>query len=491
MSVVDVTAPQPRPKRGLLDAVLLALLLFGVYAKTPIGALAETGVRVALGDPHRPSLFASFRGRETEVRLSAPQLETGLLASLTFPDEVVAASKRTGVDPELLVSLISASGGCNEKGCTLKTPPHLGDLLDAPDQPKTSAILPVAIALGIANEQLGDLSLAVEALYVGVVPAQRARDQARATGLDFPEEIESHATFYSPMIRRGVLQEALAVLALHRLRTLAWPADPRFRISSPFGERVHPVLGTKRFHNGVDLAVPTGTPLFSPAKVKVRRASRDSVSGNYLKISHGFGIESTFCHMSLLDVSQGARVERKARVGLSGATGRVTGPHLHYILRIAGKAVDPEKYGYAPTRKRGGAPPPNGASTAAAPTSKQPPPPATRQHAKSGSLPSSDSAAKKQAPGKTHDEKVTTRPPSSAAADGGSTRTSPSPAAHGDDRATTTPHAPAPSLDDGGPPTTTPAAPSHDDSGNTTRPPDLPSQPARSAPSTPASDGGS
>ena len=112
------------------------------------------------------------------------------------------------------------------------------------------------------------------------------------------------------------------------------------------------MLGTKKFHNGTDLAVPTGTPLRAVQRGVVSRARRDSTCGNYVKINYGFGIESTYCHMSEIGIAQDTRVSREQNVGKSGATGRVTGPHLHYILRVNGDPVDAEMYGASPKRKK-------------------------------------------------------------------------------------------------------------------------------------------
>jgi len=350
----SVTAPQapPATPRGLFDALLCVLLVYGVYAATPIGALTELAVRKALGQEHRPSLFATFRGRDTTVDMDTVSFDETRLARGPYPAAIVDAAQKSGVPTEVIAAVIAAHGTCDGKGCTVDTPPNLEVLLgESFNAPRASA-LDVGAALKKARASLGaDPLLAVEALYVPPDALARAVSQAEATGLRGANELAVHAQFLSPGIRRGPMQNAVRVLALHRLQTLHWPVSSDKPITSPFGDRIHPVLKTKKFHNGTDIGIPTGTPLLSAHRGVIARASRDSVSGNYVKIDHGFGIETTYCHMSEIQVEEADAVEQAQVIGLSGATGRVTGPHLHYILRLEAKPVDPQAYGDVPPRR--------------------------------------------------------------------------------------------------------------------------------------------
>jgi murein DD-endopeptidase MepM/ murein hydrolase activator NlpD len=355
VSTAELAAPaEPRRRRrhGLLDATLAALLLFGVYSKTPCGALPVWAVRTYNGQP-TPNLLATFTGRETAVEITAPDFERGLLASREFPPPLLEAANAAGADPELLVSYLAATGDkCEENDCVVAAPPRLGQALETYVVTPTAKLTDVAQGLAIYSKRLGSAELGLEALYVGETLVERAVAQAEASGLDAPRDVEVHSQFFSANTRRGPLQNALRVLALHRLRTLAWPADDKWRISSPYGWRVHPKLNKRKFHNGTDIATPTGTPLLSGHDGKIVRRGRDSVSGNWIKVDLGFAIESTYCHLSEIDVDKDQRVARKQVVGKAGATGRVTGPHLHYILRINDETVDAEMYGESPSRKR-------------------------------------------------------------------------------------------------------------------------------------------
>lgn len=112
-------------------------------------------------------------------------------------------------------------------------------------------------------------------------------------------------------------------------------------ITSAFGG--HRVFNgeVRSYHRGVDLRAPTGTPIRALAAGKVVIAEEMYYSGNVVFIDHGLGAVSSYGHMSRIDVRPGDRVTAGQQIGLSGATGRVTGPHLHLGLNILGQAVDP------------------------------------------------------------------------------------------------------------------------------------------------------
>ena len=112
-------------------------------------------------------------------------------------------------------------------------------------------------------------------------------------------------------------------------------------LSSSYGMRTHPVLGGRRAHKGVDLAMPTGTPIYATADGTISRADWYSGYGLYVAIEHGGEIQTRYGHMSRLGVLPGQRVRRGAVIGYVGTTGLSTGPHLHYEMRIDGLAVDP------------------------------------------------------------------------------------------------------------------------------------------------------
>lgn len=128
------------------------------------------------------------------------------------------------------------------------------------------------------------------------------------------------------------------------------------RISSGFGRRKHPVLGYTKQHLGTDFAAPTGTPILAAGNGIIERSSRYGSYGNYVRIRHANGYKTAYAHMSRYGrgVKQGRRVKQGQIIGYVGATGRVTGAHLHYEVMLNGKKVNPLRIKVPTGRKLGG-----------------------------------------------------------------------------------------------------------------------------------------
>ncbi|WP_340588332.1 M23 family metallopeptidase [Erythrobacter alti] len=116
------------------------------------------------------------------------------------------------------------------------------------------------------------------------------------------------------------------------------------RLTSGFGMRDHPILRRRARHNGVDLAAPRGTPVYATADGIVEMAQYYSSYGNYVQIGHGSDIETRYAHLSSYTVSAGEQVRIGDLIGYVGSTGRSTGPHLHYEVRVANDPVNPIPY---------------------------------------------------------------------------------------------------------------------------------------------------
>ena len=115
-------------------------------------------------------------------------------------------------------------------------------------------------------------------------------------------------------------------------------------LTSAYGMRTHPVLGGRRAHKGVDLAGPVGTPVHATADGIVSRASWFSSYGLYVSLEHSNDIQTRYAHMSRLNVAEGQSVKKGEIIGFIGTTGRSTGPHLHYEVRVHGESVNPVPY---------------------------------------------------------------------------------------------------------------------------------------------------
>lgn len=116
------------------------------------------------------------------------------------------------------------------------------------------------------------------------------------------------------------------------------------RISSEYGYRIHPILKKQQFHNGIDMAADTGTPILAAYTGTVTAAGYSDTMGNYIMINHGDGIYTIYMHASALYVSKGAEVSRGQKIAAVGSTGRSTGPHLHFSVRINGEYTSPWNY---------------------------------------------------------------------------------------------------------------------------------------------------
>lgn len=123
-----------------------------------------------------------------------------------------------------------------------------------------------------------------------------------------------------------------------------WPAPSYTRISDDYGNRIHPTLGVQQFHNGVDMAAPSGSPILAAYDGEVVAAAYNNSMGNYIMIDHGDGLYTIYMYASALYVSKGAHVARGDQIAAVGSTGRSTGPHLHFSVRLNGSYVSPWNY---------------------------------------------------------------------------------------------------------------------------------------------------
>lgn len=124
-----------------------------------------------------------------------------------------------------------------------------------------------------------------------------------------------------------------------------FPAPSYTRLSSPFGGRTHPISGKYKFHKGVDLSAPAGSPILAAAPGKVIRAGNTNNGyGNHVLIDHGGGVVTLYGHASKLLVSKGQMVVAGQQIAKVGSTGQSTGNHLHFEVQLNGKVVNPAPY---------------------------------------------------------------------------------------------------------------------------------------------------
>ncbi len=172
---------------------------------------------------------------------------------------------------------------------------------------------------------------------------ETAAPEPEATSAPTPEpepEVE-HVDYDGPALPDNTTMDKYSLSAVGVEETvtpaLGW-------VSSPFGWREHPVDGEERFHNGVDLAVNTGTDVLAFAAGTVDYIGDSPEYGLYLQLSHAGGLKTFYCHCSQLCVQQGQSVAAGEKVAESGDTGNATGPHLHFEMKLNGVRLNPIYY---------------------------------------------------------------------------------------------------------------------------------------------------
>lgn len=181
-------------------------------------------------------------------------------------------------------------------------------------------------------------------------------------------ESTDFADSYLPMHRQELLARKMHNF-LHQLNTEArleevrqqelmhvirsnqdlWAATPSIWpvqgwVSSPFGARTSPFTGKREFHKGLDISAPSGTPIYAPAKGNVIFTGRDGGYGLSMMVDHGSGIKTRYAHLHSIAIKRGQKVTRGELIAYVGSTGRSTGPHLHYEVRLNGVPVNPMRY---------------------------------------------------------------------------------------------------------------------------------------------------
>jgi murein DD-endopeptidase MepM/ murein hydrolase activator NlpD len=175
-------------------------------------------------------------------------------------------------------------------------------------------------------EEMPDSGTATGGPFVSAAAASTPR--AGVSGIE---------AFERQMARWEALQDAVFSLPLVAPMT-------HYRLSSSFGGRKDPINGRAARHDGIDLAGPMRSPIYASAPGRVVHAGWKGALGRTVEIDHGNGILTRYAHLQRTSVKRGQKVSFGQKIGQLGTSGRSTGPHLHYEIRVNGKAVDPEKF---------------------------------------------------------------------------------------------------------------------------------------------------
>ena len=148
----------------------------------------------------------------------------------------------------------------------------------------------------------------------------------------------------------AIQEQSLQELSLAaEKKSSRWAATPSIWpvkgwVTSGFGPRVSPFTEKPAWHDGLDIGAAANAPVQAPAHGRITAVGFDPKLGILVKVDHGFGIETVYGHLAKALVKEGQRVKRGEVVGLVGSSGLATGPHLHYMVKVNGQALDPVKY---------------------------------------------------------------------------------------------------------------------------------------------------
>jgi len=227
-----------------------------------------------------------------------------------------------------------------------------------PIDAKAAAVAADVVA-PLARVETAQVGLAIKARITTEKRYLAVAQRARSLGIDPARFQPKPAAMGGPLIAADSAEAAADMAADAQFRALfqTWKkldtledglisipsVQPIANMSftSNFGIRSDPFRGTAAFHPGVDIQCKTGTPVYATADGTIDKAERSGGYGNMVEIDHGRGIQTRFGHLSKILVTAGEHVKRGQLIALSGSTGRSTGPHLHYEVRIDGRAVNP------------------------------------------------------------------------------------------------------------------------------------------------------
>ena len=215
-----------------------------------------------------------------------------------------------------------------------QAPPPMAAAAEGPAAPGETG----AAAGGLGYRQIARFERALGSAGVDVARLFAQLRQKPAEGGPFvpPPKADAPVNTFDP-------EKLAAIRGLAKVLPIAAPLA-QYRIGSPFGDRTDPFNHRAAFHTGIDMDAPSNSPVYATAPGTVIYAGWLGDYGKTVEIDHGFGIDTLYAHLRRCLVSVGQQVAAQAEIGLVGTTGRSTGPHVHYEVRVNGQPQDPEKF---------------------------------------------------------------------------------------------------------------------------------------------------
>jgi murein DD-endopeptidase MepM/ murein hydrolase activator NlpD len=324
-------------------AAIVGLALVGTC-----GVAGAAGI--ALSAPSVSKTIANYAQRSTQVSAMADRVEALQLEVDTIRKDARARAEMLSKRQAVLATMLNGSAD----------PSVLASMLAVPGQPISAsqeilaAYSPVdaqQVQMATALRAVTDARYQKAATVLGTLGIDPNRSATGGMGGPFepvttetkPQPQAQAPAQADPQFRalfnswKRLDQAEQTIGGIPSLKPIA--AAPA--INSGFGVRSDPFLRRAAMHAGVDMPGPIGTQIFATADGIVGRAGRAGGYGNLIELDHGRGVQTRYGHLSAILVQPGARIKRGQLIGLMGSTGRSTGSHLHYEVRIDGRAVNP------------------------------------------------------------------------------------------------------------------------------------------------------
>lgn len=325
--------------QALLAGVATVTVLFSGYgvAQAMVGAIEISGVTATPGSP--------------EAQVAKMRAEVAKMAADVAAAKEAAKLHAAKVEQNQALINAVVSGKVDRAAIEAQIP--AGTV-------KTSAVTNEVVA-PLRQIEARQAVLAGKARVAGEARYQQTADHLRRLGLRPERYVKTNVAIggpYEPIDENDNGDSAAASAdAQFRALFLTWkkldmleqtvisvpsmqPVD-KVTFTSSFGVRSDPFRGTAAMHAGVDIPGTIGTPIYATADGVVSHAGRQGGYGNLVQINHGRGLETRYGHLSKILVADNTRVHRGQMIGLMGSTGRSTGSHLHYEVRVDGRAVNP------------------------------------------------------------------------------------------------------------------------------------------------------
>jgi murein DD-endopeptidase MepM/ murein hydrolase activator NlpD len=325
--------------QALLAGAAAVTVLFSAYgvSQAAFGAIAITGVA---------GVEATPEAKMAHMRAEMARMEADVVA---IKQATKAHAARVEQRQRLISAVLSGKGQPEELGASVPAAAEQTSAVSDVIAPlRKVENRQVKVAMQVRQQAQARLTAtAYHMRLLGLRPERYVAGAAMggpfeaATPADVAASASSEATADAQFRSLFLTWKKLDVLEQTVISIPSLQPVDNLRFTSNFGVRSDPFRGTAAMHGGVDIPGPIGSPIYATADGVVSRAERAGGYGNLVQINHGKGIETRYGHLSKILVAPNTRVRRGQLIALMGSTGRSTGSHLHYEVRIDGAAVNP------------------------------------------------------------------------------------------------------------------------------------------------------